>query len=86
MSKEAEIAPEKIKRTIIKLVEEMIKILNKKKIQIFKNKPTINIFHLKNEMLGVSLINENQNEIRCPYDFYPTIQRCSSFLRLLRKF
>ncbi len=64
MSTEAEITPEELKSKIIKLVEEIIKKLNNKKIQLFQNKPTINIFHLK-KIIGISLIDENQPDLKC---------------------
>ena len=71
MSIEVEVSPEKLKIEITKLVEEMIKLLNNEKIQLFKNKPTINIFHLKNEIIGVSLIDENLNELKCEITHRP---------------
>ncbi len=71
MFKEAEITPEELKSKIIKLVEEIIKKLNNKKIQLFQNKPTINIFHLKNEIIGISLIDENQPDLKCKITHKP---------------
>ena len=71
MFKKAVITPEELKSKIIKLVEEIIKKLNNKKIQLFQNKPTINIFHLKNEIVGISLIDENQPDLKCKITHKP---------------
>ena len=71
MTKEVDISPEELKSKITKLVEEIIKKLNYKNIQLFQNKPTINIFYLKNETIGISLSDENQLDLKCKITHKP---------------
>lgn len=65
MFEKEEITPEELKSEIIKIVEEILKKLKNKNIQLFQNKPTINIFLLRDKIIGVSLIDENQNDFKC---------------------
>jgi len=71
MTQEVNITPEDLKSKITKLVEEIIKKLNNRNIHLFQNKPTINIFHLRDEIIGVSLIDENQSDIKCEITHKP---------------
>ncbi len=60
-----------IKARISEVVEEILRILRKlsrkyESLQdLFKIQPTINIYFLKDDLIGVSLIDEGQSELKC---------------------
>lgn len=66
-----EITPEDLKSKITELVKHIIKKLENRNIHLFQNKPTTNIFHLKDKIIGVSLIDEGQGDIKCEITHKP---------------
>ena len=62
-----EISLDNVKSVVETLLEEM----KKRRINIFKNKPTIEVFYKGGSFIGLSLIDDNNSELKCYWQNTP---------------